>query len=537
MLCNSGKIGCNCNIGYVTCSNCHGNGQIACEGCASTGQRHLYWQVECEVCPMQDLVTPTQMPAIVQQTLTEHIGLDQLRDFGNIRETDYQVTLESQDYRIHFPVDFTWADVQLRIQGHHYHLYAYGDQRRVFDYQNIVGNLLQSDLDRLNTAVQQTGWFSFNSTALAEQLRLFSSSEMNLRIADAAAQGIRESTQELEGNGMVSESYVNTSLRLLSQSFSKLLNPHLLNQTVVIAFVCALMSVGLTVAMVSHGSNLWLQPVGFSLIAGVVLWVLGEYWRHRSISMLFSADSRPRIVASLRASAATRNWRLIGAASLFAVTVAASALTQNHAWVQQKVTEKATVQSQIQRANYFWQSSPTWTHFNYGDPEVLKQHAHAPEVTQTPYVAMAYAAWLLTRPDSSTAQAQEARQVLQSLPAESHKNWHWPTLTALADYVDPATQAQGLAQLQQAGEQGHGEALFALSKHYAHSDPALSMRYLTKAADKQQHDAAYELGTRYLEGRGVQKNVSMAKTYFLHLILSDVPGAQDTARKVIEIRG
>ena len=110
-------------------------------------------------------------------------------------------------------------------------------------------------------------------------------------------------------------------------------------------------------------------------------------------------------------------------------------------------------------------------------------------------------------------------------------------MTALADYVDPATQAQGLAQLQQAGEQGHGEALFALSKHYAHSDPALSMRYLTKAADKQQHDAAYELGTRYLEGRGVQKNVSMAKTYFLHLILSDVPGAQDTARKVIEIRG
>ena len=358
--CSNGNVYCSpCSgSGHITCRGCGGAGFCTCSPCAGTGTVHAIWEVVCEV--NQQL--QTQLEEGVPQDL--HSLLQRSADsFGTLQPGPYSYQVKGMHYTVQHPFVVPWSQVQLRIQSRDYHLLGVGANAKVHDYQNIVSDLLQSDLDQLQTAIQQTGWFSFNSQALADQLRQFSTSEMNLRITDAATQGIRESTAELEGNGMVSESYVNTSLRLLSQSFSKLLNPHLLNQTVVIAFVCTLMSVGLTVAMVSHGSNLWLQPVGYSLMAGVRLWVLGEYWRHRSISMLFNANSRTRIVASLRASAATRNWRLIGAASLLAVTVAANVLTQNHAWVQQKVTEKATVQSQIQRANYFWQSSPTWTHF------------------------------------------------------------------------------------------------------------------------------------------------------------------------------
>ena len=69
-------------------------------------------------------------------------------------------------------------------------------------------------------------------------------------------------------------------------------------------------------------------------------------------------------------------------------------------------------------------------------------------------------------------------------------------------------------RLRDAAEQGDASAQYELAMHYRAGDPALSMVWLRRAAEQEHPDAMIELGRRYLEGNGVDRDRDAAVNWW-----------------------
>ncbi|MDZ7778436.1 MAG: hypothetical protein U5R14_00675 [Gemmatimonadota bacterium] len=196
----SGSVACHCGDGWLTCTDCDdgrvecgicgGSGAVACEPCDATGAVHSHGRVECSV--ERDVEVEVESDDDRdRETLVDEVPFDEL---GRLAGGDYGVRLDRVRregprailaYVASVPVEVGEADLGARA----IRVRAYGPGREVFDYQNLVGSLLEPDLARLESCLRTRGR-GRRGRSLLEATRRFFSSELNDRIAEAPPRAV-----------------------------------------------------------------------------------------------------------------------------------------------------------------------------------------------------------------------------------------------------------------------------------------------------------------------------------------------------------
>jgi hypothetical protein len=192
-----------CDAGRVTCGNCQGTGRVECEPCDATGALHTLGWVECSVGREVELEVESA-DARDRDTLTDRVPFDEL---GRLAARDPGVRLErvlreghavTLYYRASVPLDVAEAEFGVRAAL----LRAYGPGLEIFDWENLMGGLLEPDLAALETCLQARRG-GRRGRALLDATRRFFESELNDRIAEAPPAALRAlaSSQPDSGQG------------------------------------------------------------------------------------------------------------------------------------------------------------------------------------------------------------------------------------------------------------------------------------------------------------------------------------------------
>lgn len=192
-----------CDAGRVTCGNCQGSGRVECEPCDATGALHTLGWVECSV--GRDVeIDVESTDARDHETLTDRVPFDEL---GRLAAGEPGVRLErvlregnavTLYYRASVPLDIAEAEFGVRAAL----LKAYGPGLEIFDWENLMGGLLEPDLAALETCLQARRG-GRRGRALLDATRRFFASELNDRIAEAPPAALRAlaSAQPDSGQG------------------------------------------------------------------------------------------------------------------------------------------------------------------------------------------------------------------------------------------------------------------------------------------------------------------------------------------------
>lgn len=193
--CNQGSIRCNTCGGSSTvpCATCGGKGAVGCGTCQATGE------LRCTPCQATGwLYERLRLRALVNAEFYAQAdaerdevrlllsGRDDLTDLAALARDVSCTDAEASAYTIKRTfaamVDVTTltlraADIPLEIIG-------YGDPPRVFDFKNIVGRLLEADLQFLETVIRSSPKYVPGLRPwLDSALSAFLASEANARIA------------------------------------------------------------------------------------------------------------------------------------------------------------------------------------------------------------------------------------------------------------------------------------------------------------------------------------------------------------------
>lgn len=183
----AGKVQCSHCGGRqkITCSTCKGGGAVDCRTCAATGRLTETAWLQCNVSEFLSIQTDCEDPEVVRDLAT----LASMEDFcglARISEAHSRVTdskLERQ-----YKGSTAVTVLSICVENSEIEILGYGDHQHIFDYKNIVGLLLQRDLDELNAAIAAAPIWPFISTpGLSESLKNFLLSRANDGILEAPA--------------------------------------------------------------------------------------------------------------------------------------------------------------------------------------------------------------------------------------------------------------------------------------------------------------------------------------------------------------
>lgn len=177
-----GEIDCGvCVSGTMKCPNCQ-QGRIGCEHCAETGATHEIRHLTCSA-DQNFQVLLTDSDAEVTSRF-QSLGLEDLHRLASTRQklVNYGSTRLIRNYE--------WDSVITRLcieaDGRSIVLTGFGDSAHVFDFKNIVGLLLQSDVRALQAMLKDTSPHNaIRSAPLLEAIKQCIRSEANVTIASA----------------------------------------------------------------------------------------------------------------------------------------------------------------------------------------------------------------------------------------------------------------------------------------------------------------------------------------------------------------
>jgi hypothetical protein len=198
----SGRIRCSCydgtqtcfqcgGSGNVTCSGCRGSGIVQCDTCAATGMVHNTGWVECTVSRAIQIDVAGNHPED-QQTLRQRVPFDQIASMTSSdgvrlyrhERTGHTATLQ---YFASVPLERAEAEAG----GQRVSLRAYGPQREIFDYHQLVEKLIERDLANLEHSLEgQSVLKSGGGPSLVSATQRFLGSEVNALIAEAPAKAV-----------------------------------------------------------------------------------------------------------------------------------------------------------------------------------------------------------------------------------------------------------------------------------------------------------------------------------------------------------
>jgi hypothetical protein len=230
--CYSGMVDCDkCRgSGKIGCSHCGATGFFACKDCAATGRVHCCGEIQCGVERTGGVGVAGGNPED-QETFVERLAFD---DIGQLASDTGGVVHEGggreQLSLTHsYKASIRTESAEAKIGEQSIVIRAYGPGRAIFNYHNLVSNLLTADLARLESCVRPLSFFRSRArSALTRNINRFLASEVNARIAESLAPPAKangNSKMALEPDrhtDVVDEQYTRRAGKALSKAMTKL---------------------------------------------------------------------------------------------------------------------------------------------------------------------------------------------------------------------------------------------------------------------------------------------------------------------------
>lgn len=208
--------------GYTNCATCQGNGSIRCRNCGATGWLHEQFQLRVSISDNLRFSANISQPE-AEWTLE---SLGSISKFSALMEKifiGYQIADETTINRS-FTGELDVTYLSLSAAGTSYEMVAYGTPPQIFDYKNIVGQLLKGNLNELEAALSKSPrflpWFN---PRLSQALTNFLRDEANQQIAKRAA-AAPDQLDRLAGKEFqqaVSADYVRRAVAALHSSIER----------------------------------------------------------------------------------------------------------------------------------------------------------------------------------------------------------------------------------------------------------------------------------------------------------------------------
>jgi hypothetical protein len=170
----------------VTCGTCNGDGTVRCGPCEATGWRYYRAWLRAIVSHGFTVRAATAHEEPQQFLAT----VDNLADLCRLAERVIIDDQSSDDDSIQRTFSGTVAvtTLSLTAAGTPFEIVGYGDPPQVYDYKNLVGCLLQTDLNALESTLRRTPKYPpWPNRRLEGELATFLQSTANRRIGERGA--------------------------------------------------------------------------------------------------------------------------------------------------------------------------------------------------------------------------------------------------------------------------------------------------------------------------------------------------------------
>ncbi|WP_295643064.1 zinc finger-like domain-containing protein [uncultured Methylibium sp.] len=257
------------------CNYCMGVGDSGCDPCGKTGYRHRLARLRCTVESKFRLELPETADS-VRRGLQAVAKLQQLSDLApvGLREVSFGAARVEREFRATLPV----IQVDVVAAGERFVVHGAGVQGRVFDFENIVGKLLQGDLERLEQALKTAPrWPSRALAALDAALGAFLSSGVNESIGqiDPRKTAAVEAYARNRLRGAASVDYAVRAARAVRAAASRVYQSAVLlplATTLIVLVPCCVLLIASLVDMLKHAAPLAGLAAACVGVAGAELW-------------------------------------------------------------------------------------------------------------------------------------------------------------------------------------------------------------------------------------------------------------------------
>lgn len=218
---HDGKIKCvQCYQGLITCAPCGGSGLQNCNRCDATGILSELADLDCEVTE-QTYISSAHPPDLeVDEFIHKKMDVSLTAKFATMLPSSFSY----QDFSIlrEFNGNMPVGTLKFSLNEKKYLIHDYGLEGAIFDYKNLLNELLGQDLVKLKEASKYSAIYSSSKMAsLFIAARNFSSSSLNLEIALAAARMTPVSRDQLKG--AMSQESIDDSYKAIDKAFDILL--------------------------------------------------------------------------------------------------------------------------------------------------------------------------------------------------------------------------------------------------------------------------------------------------------------------------
>lgn len=305
--CFNGKVSCSyCfGSGNNTCNQCSGRGQIYCSACAGSGWRHQTATLTCTVktqFTLQASTSSDEARARLQSLRT----LDELCSLTRV--TQGKAEIDAANLTRHFAADMELTFTSFEAAGRTFDILCYGAQAQVYDFKNIVGSLLQGDLDQLQSLLQAGSLLPWQQPPeLADALANFLRSEVNQQICEIAGAETSALHQfaEQRFKGAVSNDYAERSAQAGRQAVHRLLGSEMYVALAITACLPAAVAAVFRFLPFPWQQYSWLAILASGLAAGF----LTERRALGRLKLRFDAAVADRVIALVHATHSLWWWR------------------------------------------------------------------------------------------------------------------------------------------------------------------------------------------------------------------------------------
>jgi len=317
----SGAVSCyNCNFsGRVRCSACFGNGDLECQHCSGS------MRVSCPPCSgagwfnqcghfnieIKRSTSNHEVKSIDKTSadLMAQIDVRNLLQYGD--QVHYSHELNGLSVRTSYTLKIPYQKAELQAKQQHFTIYGFGTQAEVFDYQNLVGHMLQGDLNALREALisGKRSQYSWQSNVL-DALGDFTRSELNLVIAEelvgTKASADPHKTVEAKFSGMVSSDYIANASQSFQSAISQIYRAKVGQPTLALLGIALILSAILSILV--QPTHHWIATSMLTFTICGLTWVLAKIYAQTSITRQFEDSLGKRILNLSKQASNIKNW-------------------------------------------------------------------------------------------------------------------------------------------------------------------------------------------------------------------------------------
>lgn len=306
----SGRQGCQTcgSHGWVYCGTCNATGWVPCTSCGATGSCYKEAAVGCDIA--QTFTAKADTSFDEARRMLETLDLYAMYELGPFVRIPGAIGDDSLEHS--FTGEVSVTRLGFNMAGARHEIVGYGALGEVKDYKNIIGVLLQEDLDDLEAQIAATSTFPLRPVhKLEAALQKFMSSEINMRIgalADQPDTRLERAARE-EFKQAVSIDYAVDAAAAIRQGLVRIYRSFALPGAMVTAALPAML-IGAAYLLVPMRMDPWWSLLGSIGIAFSIGWLL-ERRALLHIKECFDTTVGSRTLEIAAPHKSVRNWRRV----------------------------------------------------------------------------------------------------------------------------------------------------------------------------------------------------------------------------------